>query len=207
MLRRPPRSTRTDPLFPSSTLFRSCHCVSEWGHEFRPAYLSLGRIAKDRSARFGTQAPLVALTGTASTVVLADVLRELGIGDADACIRAANLDRPELTLRCTQVLVPDKREHMAETSVRHFIRDHHLDTDGVLIFCPFRGGRAIGVFSVAAHLSRTLPDIDEIGRAHVCTPVTNAHLVCRLLLEKKNHIVQVSVKSDDLNIIHLRLLG
>src|SRR3546814_10352890 len=26
----------------------------------------------------------------------------------------------------------------------------------------------------------------EIGRAHVCTPVTNAHLVCRLLLEKNN---------------------
>src|SRR3546814_1573866 len=26
---------------------------------------------------------------------------------------------------------------------------------------------------------------DQIGRAHVCTPVTNAHLVCRLLLEKK----------------------
>src|SRR3546814_7634302 len=28
-------------------------------------------------------------------------------------------------------------------------------------------------------------DVLEIGRAHVCTPVTNAHLVCRLLLEKK----------------------
>src|SRR3546814_8650324 len=28
----------------------------------------------------------------------------------------------------------------------------------------------------------------QIGRAHVCTPVTNAHLVCRLLLEKKQHI-------------------
>src|SRR3546814_2883675 len=27
----------------------------------------------------------------------------------------------------------------------------------------------------------------EIGRAHVCTPVTNAHLVCRLLLETKKH--------------------
>src|SRR3546814_1821141 len=27
--------------------------------------------------------------------------------------------------------------------------------------------------------------VREIGRAHVCTPVTNAHLVCRLLLEKK----------------------
>src|SRR3546814_5837214 len=29
---------------------------------------------------------------------------------------------------------------------------------------------------------------DQIGRAHVGTTVTNAHLVCRLLLEKKNHI-------------------
>src|SRR3546814_7557996 len=28
-------------------------------------------------------------------------------------------------------------------------------------------------------------DREEIGRAHVCTPVTNAHIVCRLLLEKK----------------------
>src|SRR3546814_9458115 len=27
----------------------------------------------------------------------------------------------------------------------------------------------------------------QIGRAHVCTPVTNAHLVCRLLLEQKKH--------------------
>src|SRR3546814_1291399 len=29
----------------------------------------------------------------------------------------------------------------------------------------------------------------EIGRAHVCTPVTNAHLVCRLLLEKNNQSI------------------
>src|SRR3546814_3635553 len=32
----------------------------------------------------------------------------------------------------------------------------------------------------------TVTDHAEIGRAHVCTPVTNAHIVCRLLLEKKN---------------------
>lgn len=144
----------------SQVVIDECHCVSEWGHEFRPAYLSLGRIARDRSARFGTQAPLVALTGTASTVVLADVLRELGIAETDSCIRAVNLDRPELAMRCTPVLVPDKREQMAEASVREFIRDHHHETDGVLIFCPFRGGRAVGVFSVAAHLSRKLPEID-----------------------------------------------
>src|SRR3546814_4865572 len=31
----------------------------------------------------------------------------------------------------------------------------------------------------------------EIGRAHVCTPVTNAHLVCRLLLEKKTQLKSI----------------
>ena len=144
----------------SQVVIDECHCVSEWGHEFRPAYLSLGRIARERSRRFGTQAPLVALTGTASTVVLADVLRELGIADPAACVRAANLDRPELSMRCTAVHVPDRRDDLVEVSVRDFIRDHPLESDGLLIFCPFRGGRTIGVFSVAAHLSRKIPGID-----------------------------------------------
>src|SRR3546814_8332903 len=35
-----------------------------------------------------------------------------------------------------------------------------------------------------SHTSNAVP-VQEIGRAHVCTPVTNAHLVCRLLLAKK----------------------
>src|SRR3546814_3565065 len=39
---------------------------------------------------------------------------------------------------------------------------------------------------VAGRLARPNTCVRKIGRAHVCTPVTNAHLVCRLLLEKKN---------------------
>src|SRR3546814_5431964 len=35
-------------------------------------------------------------------------------------------------------------------------------------------------------MGRWHPDAIELGRAHVCTPLTNAHLVCRLLLAKKN---------------------
>src|SRR3546814_10411112 len=42
----------------------------------------------------------------------------------------------------------------------------------------------------------------QIGRAHVCTPVTNAHLVCRLLLDKNNttqmtHLSQLTPHSGD----------
>lgn len=144
----------------SQVVIDECHCVSEWGHEFRPAYLSLGRIAKDRTKRFGAHAPLVALTGTASTIVLSDVLRELGIEDPDACIRAANLDRPELSMKCTPVPVPDGRETQIENSVREFLRDHPNSREGLLVFCPFRGGRSIGVYSVAAHLTRRIPGID-----------------------------------------------
>src|SRR3546814_8648180 len=37
-----------------------------------------------------------------------------------------------------------------------------------------------------ARKQRVMTALLKIGRAHVCTPVTNAHLVCRLLLEKKH---------------------
>src|SRR3546814_3877960 len=46
------------------------------------------------------------------------------------------------------------------------------------------------VYGYAVGLDMTRRDVQAqaIGRAHVCTPVTNAHLVCRLLLAKKTHI-------------------
>src|SRR3546814_6919257 len=45
-----------------------------------------------------------------------------------------------------------------------------------------RGEAAVRAYAdVGVEASR----VEEIGRAHVCTPVTNAHLVCRLLLAKK----------------------
>src|SRR3546814_4269560 len=40
---------------------------------------------------------------------------------------------------------------------------------------------------------RSTPELgDQIGRAHVCTPVTNAHLLCRLLLEKTKNVLTIS---------------
>src|SRR3546814_1153787 len=99
MIRRPPRSTRTDTLFPYTTLFRS-------------------RDADPRSAH------------------------QLGRG-ADSRGRRPDLQRRRLN--------------------RH--------PRGMV----FR----------------------EIGRAHVCTPVTNAHLVCRLLLEKTKTGLAISYESNE----------
>jgi ATP-dependent DNA helicase RecQ len=52
------------------------HCVSQWGHDFRPDYLSLGAIAK----RLG-RPPILALTATATAEVRDDIARQLGMVD------------------------------------------------------------------------------------------------------------------------------
>jgi ATP-dependent DNA helicase RecQ len=52
------------------------HCVSQWGHDFRPDYLMLGSIA----ARLG-RPPILALTATATAEVRADIARQLGMDD------------------------------------------------------------------------------------------------------------------------------
>src|SRR3546814_8270119 len=50
-------------------------------------------------------------------------------------------------------------------------------------------------FTVALPASTgAAPGVQEIGRAHVCTPVTNAHLVCRLLLENKHTMHKHNIK-------------
>jgi ATP-dependent DNA helicase RecQ len=52
------------------------HCISEWGHDFRPAYLQLG----ERLRALGAP-PIMALTATATANVRADVVRFLGLRD------------------------------------------------------------------------------------------------------------------------------
>src|SRR3546814_4538207 len=107
MIRRPPRSTRTDTLFPYTTLFRS--------------------------------------------------LRSIGGG------KAGDVDLRRLD---DQSLEP----------ARCYVEMQRVEIEGR------RAGQRLD------RLQR--PQV-EIGRAHVWTPVTNAHLVCRLLLEKKKKIKRV----------------
>ncbi|NLF03225.1 MAG: ATP-dependent DNA helicase RecQ, partial [Anaerolineales bacterium] len=76
------------------------HCVSEWGHDFRPAYLLTGRLARQLCApNQGSAPPLLALTGTASRAVLKDVQRELAIQEFEAVITPKTFDRPELRFK------------------------------------------------------------------------------------------------------------
>ncbi|MGY5850355.1 DNA helicase RecQ [Salegentibacter sp. F14] len=66
------------------------HCISEWGHDFRPEYRNLRQIIK----RIGDNIPIIALTATATPKVQEDILKNLGIPDAKTF--KASFNRPNL---------------------------------------------------------------------------------------------------------------
>ena len=66
----------------SSIVIDEVHCLSEWGHDFRTSYLSLGKTIK----KVAPNVPLLALTATASMRVLKDIQVELQIEDEAICI-------------------------------------------------------------------------------------------------------------------------
>ena len=88
------------------------HCVSEWGHDFRPAYLGLSanlrRLGKAEDDRVP---PMLALTGTASRAVLRDMLVDLEVPQdkSDVVIRPRSFDRPELQFEIREVRVGQER--------------------------------------------------------------------------------------------------
>ncbi len=65
------------------------HCVSQWGHDFRPDYLTLGSVAR----RLG-RPPILALTATATEEVRADIARQLGMQDPHVTV--TGFARPNL---------------------------------------------------------------------------------------------------------------
>ena len=66
------------------------HCISEWGHDFRPEYRNLKSIVE----RLGENIPIIGLTATATPKVQEDIIKNLGIGGAK--LFKASFNRPNL---------------------------------------------------------------------------------------------------------------
>jgi ATP-dependent DNA helicase RecQ len=81
------------------------HCVSQWGHDFRPAYLELAHAVEQLGSP-----PVLALTATASREVAEDIVRQLGLKDVN--IINTGIYRPNLRLEVLPVDTDADRERI-----------------------------------------------------------------------------------------------
>ena len=87
------------------------HCISEWGHNFRPDYLKLAERARELEAE-----RVLALTATATPAVVADIRAGFGIEEADAVV--TGFYRPNLTLLTTPVVAARARRAAGGAAAR-----------------------------------------------------------------------------------------
>ncbi|NIP83280.1 MAG: DNA helicase RecQ, partial [Gemmatimonadetes bacterium] len=98
------------------------HCVSQWGHDFRPEYVRLGELR-----RHFPDVPLIALTATADPQTRGDILCHLGLERAE--VHVAGFDRPNI-----RYAVADK--HRPRAQLRDFLA-RHGDGAGI-VYCLSR---------------------------------------------------------------------
>jgi ATP-dependent DNA helicase RecQ len=99
------------------------HCVSQWGHDFRPEYIGLSVIAE----RF-PDVPRIALTATADELTRKEIVARLGLADAPQFV--ASFDRPNIKYE-----IVDKQN--AQTQLKAFIAERHAGDAGI-VYCLSR---------------------------------------------------------------------
>ena len=99
------------------------HCVSQWGHDFRPDYLELSLLHQRYPG-----IPRIALTATADPLTREEIVARLGL--ANAHVFVSSFDRPNI--RYTIVDKDDVRAQLLQ-----FIRDEH-DGDAGIVYCLSR---------------------------------------------------------------------
>ncbi len=153
------------------------HCISQWGHDFRPSYLNILR----RLREYGVCPTIIALTATASPRVRQDACEELNLNplsvDQGGDVFVYSSNRPEINLEVRVKHTTDEKVSDILDELRQFQREnnHNLNPGSTLVFLPHTGGspentwrylpeklgsqqgrNSAGVTGFASYLERTL---------------------------------------------------
>jgi ATP-dependent DNA helicase RecQ len=118
------------------------HCVSQWGHDFRPEYIGLSVISEHFP-----DVPRIALTATADDLTRKEIIDRLGLTGARTFV--ASFDRPNIRYE-----IVDK--HNAPAQLKTFIAERHTGDAGI-VYCLSRAKVEDTAAALAAAGVRALP--------------------------------------------------
>ncbi len=108
------------------------HCISEWGHDFRPEYLELGALRETLPG-----ARVLACTATATPVVRDEILARLGL-DPDTPQIVHGFARPNLALRATEVETSRARARQVDGLLAEVLGDPGQRRGTAIVYSPTR---------------------------------------------------------------------
>jgi ATP-dependent DNA helicase RecQ len=110
------------------------HCISEWGHDFRPEYLEIGGLLADLP-----KARVLACTATATPVVRDEILSRLGL-PADTPQHVNGFARPNLKLRAAEVEGADERHEQVDAVLAEALGGPGKAQGVAIVYAPTRRG-------------------------------------------------------------------
>lgn len=106
------------------------HCVSQWGHDFRPDYLEIGGL------REVVDAPAIALTATATPRVVDEIRSRLGLRDAP--VVRGDFSRPNLSFAVEHRRLQAERLEVLSRAIRDTGLAERGSRGRIIVYCPTR---------------------------------------------------------------------
>lgn len=126
------------------------HCISEWGHDFRPDYTKLAELREVMG-----NPTTIALTATATPEVQQDIVRQLGLQPEQMTMFHEGIDRPNLSLNVVDVWDTDEKIESMQSVFERWLT-------------PETSGSGIVYFTLIRTLEEFSNRLHQEGVSHVC---------------------------------------